>query len=104
MVMQCELHGRELPDEYKEELVKRPELLHAFYFLSERRGGDYSRITDEAIMSYVCYYGSKGIHPDDFLGLMQRLDGHYINTKAEKAKADAEAAKQRAKLGGKHAR
>lgn len=99
--MQCDLYGRELPDEYKSESVKRPDLLSAFYFMSERRGGDYSRVSDEAIMSYVCYYGSKGIHPDDFLNLMQRLDGHYIKSKIEKANADAEAAKQKAKLGGR---
>ena len=84
MVMQCELHGRELPDEYKTESVKRPDLLHAFYFFCRKGAAVITRVSDEAIMSYVCYYGSKGIHPDDFLNLMQRLDGHYIKAKIEK--------------------
>jgi len=95
IIKRCEKLGKPVPEEYRDVKLKRQDILNAFFFLSQRRTDDYQPITDSAIMGYVCYYGSLRLHPNDFLGLIQRLDSFYLSEKSKKAKADFEAEKMK---------
>lgn len=99
MQEQCKNAGREIPESHQDITVKRVDLYNAFNFLSHRRAGEYQHVTDSDIMGYVNYYGSHGLHPNDFLNLVHNLDDHYLTERATKAKSDAAAAKQK---GGRH--
>lgn len=83
-----EREGKELPEMYREYKCKYRGVLGCFYFMSQRRGGDFQPVSDSAIIEYVVMYGSCDIHPSDFLRVIHSVDSHYLQIKAEKMRED----------------
>jgi hypothetical protein len=87
--------GIPTPDSMKKVIVRRQDILNAFYRLSCRRSDDYAMITDSQIIEHSLLHGANGLPHDKFMQLVNALDITYLNAKSAKAQADNEAMKHR---------
>ena len=91
----CKQNNQPIPEHLSPSKPKYQGMLNAFYFLSQRRIGDYGCITDGQLFEYVAYRGSCGLHPDDMIRVINVIDNHYLKIKSDKAREDMENMKHR---------